>query len=359
MTLGIDPLRERECKAVAEEVMALLRHDLSNKLTSILNAICYLKRIHKKAESSSIAPRTEQFLTLIENEAGAAAERLDECTELERQIQRRVERLDAAACIKQALAWARVADTVEFKVEAGPGEVEADPFEIALAIRCLIENAAEAMAGRGAVKVSVQPKDGKLGIFVENTGPAFAENEQRQMMKPFYSTKETRAGLGLNIAQRIAHRYGGQFTLHSSDGVITAALKLPLATATQKTDPAVGSVKLLLVEDDPSNRLTLQALLEDAGFQVDTAASFAEAKQKVSQADVDYRVVLLDQHLGDGLGVDLLPLAREHRPTLRTLLLSGSVDGAQAAEAASMVDAILPKGTAFADILAWIEVLLQ
>jgi CheY-like chemotaxis protein len=35
--------------------------------------------------------------------------------------------------------------------------------------------------------------------------------------------------------------------------------------------------RLSLVDDDESNRLTLSALLEDEGFQVDVAASFVEA----------------------------------------------------------------------------------
>lgn len=79
-------------------------------------------------------------------------------------------------------------------------------------------------------------------------------------------------------------------------------------------------IRVLLVEDDLSNALTLAALLEDSGYVVDGAASLATARALLVRSR--YEAVLLDQHLGDGLGVELLPLL--HAEAIPAILLTGA-----------------------------------
>ncbi len=50
--------------------------------------------------------------------------------------------------------------------------------------------------------------------------------------------------------------------------------------------------RVLLVDDDPASRLTLQTVLEAGGYRVDSAASAAEAVQKLD--DREYELVLSD-----------------------------------------------------------------
>ena len=50
--------------------------------------------------------------------------------------------------------------------------------------------------------------------------------------------------------------------------------------------------RVLLVDDDPASRLTLQTVLQAGGYSVDSAASAAEAVQKLE--DQEYELVLSD-----------------------------------------------------------------
>src|SRR5262245_41783853 len=50
--------------------------------------------------------------------------------------------------------------------------------------------------------------------------------------------------------------------------------------------------RVLLVDDDPASRLTLKALLEAGGYNVDAAASAAEAVGKLDESE--YELVLSD-----------------------------------------------------------------
>jgi CheY-like chemotaxis protein len=52
---------------------------------------------------------------------------------------------------------------------------------------------------------------------------------------------------------------------------------------------------VLLVDDDPASRLTLQTVLRAGGYHVDAAASAAEAVSKLDEAE--YELVLTDLHM--------------------------------------------------------------
>lgn len=113
---------------------------------------------------------------------------------------------------------------------------------------------------------------------------------------------------------------------------------------------------LLLVDDDDSNRLTLSTLLEDDGFTVDVASSFAEAKRLFEGNAPAYDAVLLDHSLGDGYGSDLIPLIRRALPHTKVVAMSGSVASPQLPQTA---DAELPKGLHFPDFLARLQTVLS
>src|SRR5579872_7055752 len=79
--------------------------------------------------------------------------------------------------------------------------------------------------------------------------------------------------------------------------------------------------KILLVDDERSILLTLTAILEKNGFQVQTAASAREAKQKLAQGQ--FELVITDLRMeDDGSGFEVVSsaLAQPYKPA--TLLLT-------------------------------------
>ena len=83
----------------------------------------------------------------------------------------------------------------------------------------------------------------------------------------------------------------------------------------------VGAGKtVLVVDDDASLRLLCRVNLELDGFRVLEAGSLAEASAML--ADGEFDTVLLDLHLGDGDGRDLLASLGEERPPVA--LFTGS-----------------------------------
>jgi DNA-binding NtrC family response regulator len=109
--------------------------------------------------------------------------------------------------------------------------------------------------------------------------------------------------------------------------------------------------RLLLVEDDASNRLTLGALLEDEGFVVEAAATLAEARELLRSAPA-FTVVLLDRRLGQEDGLALVPVVREAAPAAKVVVLSGADTDAPG------VDATLRKGGSFDALAAALAAIL-
>lgn len=63
-----------------------------------------------------------------------------------------------------------------------------------------------------------------------------------------------------------------------------------MATASLVRD--CGLARVLLVDDDPTSRLTLKTVLETCGYSVESAASAAEAVEKLDEGE--YALVLSD-----------------------------------------------------------------
>lgn len=113
--------------------------------------------------------------------------------------------------------------------------------------------------------------------------------------------------------------------------------------------------RILLVEDDESNRVTLAGLLDEEGFQVDAAESFVAATRLLEARGPSYDAIVLDQTLQDGWGAELIPLVRATHSNAKVLVLSGVVVSPQTHDEA---DAVLPKGIYFPDLVARLRALV-
>jgi signal transduction histidine kinase len=219
-TPGLEAL---ERAAVAEVVTAVLRHDLRNRFASIRNASYYLMRQARKTELWKTDPRMEVFFQLIDRELVSAEELLsgrgltppeDEGSRL---------RLCDAA--ERALSRSRVPPSV--RVERTWQEralVQMDAERLDLLIRCLIENAVEAMPGGGVLGVhTLRGEEGRVVLEVTDTGPGIPQELRARVFEPFMTTKPGQAGVGLCIVQRLALRSRAWVELKPGDPVGTRA----------------------------------------------------------------------------------------------------------------------------------------
>jgi len=115
--------------------------------------------------------------------------------------------------------------------------------------------------------------------------------------------------------------------------------------------------RILLVDDEMAILLTLRAILEMNGFEVETACSGSEAISKLQNGS-QYHMVITDLKMEtEAAGNDVIRVAKqlEHRPAVAVLTAFPSLGGGWHEEAA---DSMLVKPMNTGDLLRQIEVLL-
>ncbi|HEV2762848.1 MAG TPA: response regulator, partial [Pyrinomonadaceae bacterium] len=95
--------------------------------------------------------------------------------------------------------------------------------------------------------------------------------------------------------------------------------------------PSEERARLLVVDDEESVALTIGAVLQQEGFEVDTASSGSEAAERLREKAYD--LVLTDLHMEGGDGLSVLEAVRRHSPLTISIVLTGfaSVETAIAA----------------------------
>lgn len=116
--------------------------------------------------------------------------------------------------------------------DRGLPKIGAFPGELNQVWTNLIDNAVDAMGGRGTLTVRTRPEgDDRLVVEIADTGPGVPDEHRNRVFEPFFTTKEIGegTGLGLDIAwQIIVGRHGGEIRLESAPGDTRFEVVLPL-----------------------------------------------------------------------------------------------------------------------------------
>ncbi len=95
----------------------------------------------------------------------------------------------------------------------------------------LVDNAIDAMDGKGTVRVGTRLDGDRVVVEIGDTGPGMPPDVIARAFEAFYTTKDVGAGtgLGLDIARRIVvQRHGGEITIDSRPGDTVLRVRLPL-----------------------------------------------------------------------------------------------------------------------------------
>lgn len=143
-------------------------------------------------------------------------------------------------------------------------------------------------------------------ILVKDTGIGISKAQAESIFMPFERVNNTThsgeygTGLGLTIAKRLAEMMGGSLTLESEEGkgssfFVTLCLRRCEEKGREQNTVDLTGKKILLAEDNEINRELQTALLEDAGFTVDTAENGQIALDLIERAAPnEYALILMD-----------------------------------------------------------------
>jgi signal transduction histidine kinase len=97
----------------------------------------------------------------------------------------------------------------------------------------IIDNAIDAMHGKGELRIRTYRDDGCVVVEIDDNGPGIPEEVQSHIFEPFFTTKGVGegTGLGLDTVQRIVKKHRGRVQVDSEPGNTRFRVFLPLAPA--------------------------------------------------------------------------------------------------------------------------------
>jgi signal transduction histidine kinase len=120
--------------------------------------------------------------------------------------------------------------TVERAYEAALPAIEANPGELNQVWTNLLDNAIDAMEGRGTLRVSARVDGDDVVVTIADTGTGMSTDVQERAFEPFFTTKDVGkgTGLGLDISRRIVvDRHHGAISIESQPGDTVVTVRLP------------------------------------------------------------------------------------------------------------------------------------
>jgi PAS domain S-box-containing protein len=204
-------------------------------------------------------------------------------------------------------------------IAPGVGWVSVDPVRLRQMLFNLIGNAVKFTLD-GGVEVRLTATGGgpqkRLRVEIEDTGIGIAQEAQVSLFQRFHQADRSTtrrfggSGLGLAITRRLAELMNGQVGLRSQEGIGSTfwfEIAAPLAEpdiAPELEAPADGwlnGMRILIVEDNPTNRLIASRMLESLGASVETANDGAEGVEAASRAPFDLILMDVQMPVMDGV----------------------------------------------------------
>ena len=95
----------------------------------------------------------------------------------------------------------------------------------------LIDNAIDAMGGRGELRVRTAGEFGGILVEIRDNGPGIPSEIRDRIFEPFFTTKPVGegTGLGLDTVYRIVQKHRGQVKVESEAGSTSFQVRLPFA----------------------------------------------------------------------------------------------------------------------------------
>jgi PAS domain S-box-containing protein len=330
-----------------------IAHDFNNMLTAIMGSMEVLKRRIAAGRYDDVQKFMDGAITAA-NRAAALTHRL---LAFARRQPLDPKPVNVNQLIRgmEDLLRRTLGEGVALDVKLGHEEWTAltDAHQLENAILNLAINARDAMPDGGTLSIStarevlrvrqrfgqedIDPGD-YVVLCVGDTGVGMSPDTLQKVFEPFFTTKPIGqgTGLGLSMIYGFAKQSHGHVRIESTEGQgTTFRLYLPrhlgtveVRAAAPAGDAAKGAGEtVLVIEDDSSVRLIISDVLRDLGYSC-LEAGDGQAALPMLTSNTPLDLLITDVGLPGMNGKQVAEIARQHRPDLKILFVTGYAEHA-------------------------------
>jgi len=357
-----------------DEFLAFLGHELRNPLAAIQMA--------SQALSKGVTPARRATMEGIIGRQAALTRRLvDDLLDLERithgHIELKRDRLDLAEFLRRSVAAMQptfVSRRQELLVRLPAESVQfmADPVRLDQIVGNLLSNASKYTASGGRIELSGATEGSDVIIRCKDNGEGILPEYRQKIFEPFVrgqtaesSHGEASLGLGLALVKHLTELHGGTIAVESGGAGLGSefTVRFPLVAPPSQVvghEPKSGARSerprsIVIVEDNPSVGIALQAALEQAGHSVSLFTDGPSMLAGVSHVKPD--AFLIDIGLPGLDGYELAAQLKEQSHTKNAVRIgvSGLKRRAPAGEATDAFDYYFTKPVDILELLACLD----
>jgi signal transduction histidine kinase len=329
-------LQKREVEVANTQIREISRHkseflaNMSHELRTPLNAILGFSEILKDNLVGDLSPQQRQeCLENIHTSGRHLLELVNDVLDLSKveagRMELSYETFAVSAAFKEVRNVIRSLSerrdiALSDDIQPPDLEVRADKSKFKQVMYNLLSNAIKFTPAGGKVWVHARAADPELVVEVGDTGVGIAPEHQELIFTEFFQvegepTRQNQGtGLGLSLTRRLVQLHGGTISVESGKGLGSVfTFRIPLLGV--EGDNGHARNRILLIEDNASNRELTRMVLNGNGFRVDVATDGNEGLEK-ARTEL-YDLVLMDVKLPGLDGITLTRMLKSDPKTAR------------------------------------------
>ena len=356
-----EELRQAHKMEAVGQLTGGLAHDFNNLLAGISGSLEMMRLRTAQGRMTELGRYIEAALSSV-GRAAALTHRLLAFSRRQTLDPKPI-RVDGLVGSMEDLFRRTVGPSIQIETKLAAGglwPVLCDPNQLENALLNLVINACDAMPDGGHLAIETAnialdekgaassdeplrnvPAGEYVAVSVTDTGTGMSPTTMTRVFEPFFTAKPIGqgTGLGLSMIYGFVQQSGGHIHLRSEVGQgTTVTIYLPRhlgAVDGAEIDtvadlPARGAAVVLVVEDELSIRMVIADVLSDLGYTVLEAGDGGSAL-KILEAGTLIDLLITDVGLPGGTnGRQLADTARQRRPDLKVLFITGYAESAAA-----------------------------